>query len=135
MKKICTMLMCACLMLTGCAANAGYTGKDEAELNRLIPDEAPTHEDMVRGALDLCAAAQDSYARMTEAASRDGADEKGVQEAEKVRETYGKRLTELAKLDYDAMRNEEIIQYMEEVSNIITAIREVRDIFNGLGIA
>ena len=133
MKRVCTVLMCACLMLTGCAGNGGHIGKDEAEFNHLIPDKEPTHEDMVDGVLDLCAAAQDSYTRMMDAASQDGADKKGVREAERVCKTYGQRLAELAELDYGAMQNEEIIQYMEEISNIISAIREVRDILNGLG--
>ena len=133
MKKICAMLLCACLSLVGCAGAGGYPVRDEADANLLIPDREPTHEEVVSGMLDLCTAARDSMTIMLEASAQEGADERGVKEAQKVRETYEQRISELAALDYDAMEDAEIVRYMEEVSEIITAIRQARDILSGLG--
>ena len=125
-------LLCVCLVLTGCAWGGKNTVTIEVENNRLVPDEEPTHEEVVAHMENLCAAAMDSLARMKEAAAADGADKRGVQAAGRAARKYEPRLAELAAMDYGSMSDEEIVAYMEEISQIIADFREARDILSGL---
>ena len=145
MNPICSLLLCLCIALTGCAAGGGAAKPtqeaqtageiqpteapqmqmEEAELRPLVPDEAPTHAEVVQDMLDLIAAARDSCARMLEEAEAKGDD--AMKLAEAARAENEPRLTELAGLDYDAMTDDEIYRYMSEVSDILTAFRQARD--------
>lgn len=123
MKKIWSALVCACLALTGCGAKE--VPIEKVEMNQLVPDELPSHEEMAQNALDLAAAAQDSLAQMKKAAAEKG--EKAQALAEEVCGKVEARVGELAGLDYLPMTEEEIGSYMQEIGGIITTLREARD--------
>ena len=130
MLKLWSLLLCACLTLTACLAVESRTGSEEVEFNRLTPEGERTHEEIVSGMREICASARDSFDRML--ADAQGKGEREAQAAREVRDQYARRLDELEALDYDAMADAEIYGYMEEISGILTAIREARDVIGGL---
>lgn len=99
---------------------------------QLVPDGELTHEDLINGISDLCKSAQDSYSLMLEASQDKQAPRKGIRFAKKVQKQYEDRLNELSSLDYSSMTDDEIIRYTSEISEIISAIREARDLLNDL---
>lgn len=135
MKRIWSAALCACMLLTGCSGTQASNEpvpveETEIKLRPMGPVTDPTHADLVQNARDLCAAVQDSRDRMLEEAQAKGDAE--VQIAQKACEEHDARLQELAGLDYDALSDEEIYPYIEEISDLITAFREARDAIAGL---
>ena len=125
--RIWSVLLCACLALTARVRGSEIEDHGSLEFIPVVPEGERTHEERVNGTRDLVASARDSYDRM-----RESAQEEHIEAVEEIRLRYEERLSELAQLDYDAMTDREIMFHMEEVSGIITAIREVRDAIAGL---
>ena len=122
------MAMCVCAILTGFVRGSDLPREVEGRMREPGPVGESTHEETVESMRQMVANAQDSYARMCESAG-----EEHAQLVREIRDQYERRLTELAEMDFASMTDDEIVPYMLEVSNIITAIREARDVIAGLG--
>ncbi len=138
MKKFLSVLILFVpVLLCGCAGsdNPNEDGIHESfttSIKPASPITTPTHEETAENAASLLGSAQDSFNRMNEAAHNENAPEKGVKAADAVAEKYKDRLEELAETDFSACSDEELSDIMQEISNIITAIREARDLINNI---
>ena len=100
---------------------------DEAEIRHLVPDTEFTIEKLIEGTQKLCDSVQDSYSTMLELAGADDASEKGIKATKAVEEKHGERIKELSEIDFSVLSENELEDYMSEMSSLITAIREARD--------
>lgn len=91
------------------------------------PDKEFTLEDCIHSANNLLAAVNDSYEKMNTAAG-ESSDESAKEAASKVISQYGARIEELNKEDFSTWSEEDLSALTTELSYIITAIREVRDL-------
>lgn len=141
MRKLWSVLLCACLALTGCGRDAVEAKEEKAPVDGSMagrdyehrpigPVREPTHENYVRDVGNLLASARDSLARMEEEAAAKGAAAEPI--AREAREKCEKRLSELAATDLNAQPDESLMSYMLEISNIITTLREARDAIDAL---
>lgn len=92
-----------------------------------VPEAKLSPEEYASSLGELCRNANDSYARMLTAAGDRAASKKGVSAAQRVERKYKARLEALNSMDFSACTEEELSGCYQEVSAIITAIREARD--------
>ena len=132
MRMIGGMLLCICLLFTGCVGERGGDFEIETSLDevRLVPEGEASHEEIAESVRGLVKDSQDFLARMQEAAGAKG--KKAVKLAEKVRKKVERRIAALTELDYDAMTDEELSTYIDEASDIITVIREAYDAIDAM---
>ena len=126
--KICLLMLCACLTLTMPVTGGGIEGgiiEESPEIEPLGPTGDGTREEVVSGIRQMLANAEESCALMMESAEEKGAEARQL--AEDARDQYAQRLTELGEMDYGDLSEAELGQYIDEISNIITAFREARD--------
>lgn len=120
------------VFLCGCSASGGSqnSGKfsQSIEIKPASPVTTPTHEERAENTGSLLNSAQDSLNKMNEMAEKESAPEEGVKAAEAVNEEYKSRLEELAEADLLSYSDDELIELSLEISNIITAIRQARDL-------
>ncbi len=118
-----------CLIGICCSCNSAKETEtiEKVEINHLVPETEYSIEMRIKGAQNLCASVQDSYSTMLELASADDASEKGIKAAKAVEEKHGERIKELSEIDFSALSENELEDYMSEMSSLITAIREARD--------
>lgn len=124
------------LFLCGCSASGNaqendvidysYTGTEA--IKPASPTTNPTPEEKAETVSTLLSSAQESYQIMNEMAKKESAPEDGVEAAEAVQEKYKSRLEELAEDDLSAYSFDELNELAFEISDIITAIREARDL-------
>ena len=124
--KLLSLLLCLCVPMV-CYVHGGASDGGRFERIPASPVNQPSHAQMAADVAQMVANAQDSGARMLESAGDAHADQ-----AREVWEKYASRLEELAGMDYDAMSDEALGECMLELSEIISAFREVRDRINGL---
>ncbi len=94
------------------------------------PETNVTFEKQVNATNNLLSATQDSYKTMLSLSESTSASKKGTRAANKVTQTYASRIDELAKIDFFALSSEELDAISFELSDIITAIREARDLLD-----
>ena len=94
------------------------------------PTKEFTLEDHVQTANELLAAVTDSYQQMLDSTTNSSASAKGINAAEKVREKYDARIEELKATDFSTWSAEDLSELSLELSNIISAIREARDLLS-----
>lgn len=114
-------------ILCSCKEKKSMEITDEVKINPIGPTTEISLESLISGTQNLCDAVLDSYSTMLELASADDAKEKGIKAAKKVEEKYGERIKELSEMDFSTLSENELREYMHELSNLITAIREARD--------
>ncbi len=105
---------------------------DSEEIKPASPVNDFTLEKLVENTGDLLNSALESYQIMTDDAARTDAPQKGIKAAKKVQKQYGERLTELKAADLSGYSSEDLYSLSEEISNIISAIREARDLLSGI---
>lgn len=122
------------VFLCGCSASDNAQVDDSIEysyteaIQPASPITTPTHEEKAEDTASLLSSAQDSFQIMNEMAEEESAPEDGVKAAEAVRKKYKSRLEELAETDFSACSDDELSEFSFEISDIITAIREARDL-------
>lgn len=124
------------LLLSGCSTQSGTSEdpalikSEEIDLLPVGPTTEPTFENILSGTNNLLVSTRDSYNIMTELATRDSAPKKGIKAAQKVEKKYSARLAELENADLSSYSMEELEEISIELSNMITAIREARDLLS-----
>lgn len=138
MKKLLPLIICFLpVLLCGCSGSDNadeeiITNSFTAPAKPASPVITPTPEEKAENTASLLKSAQDSFNRMNEAAQDKTATKEGIKAAEAVCEKYKSRLEELAETDFSSCSDEELTDLMKEISNIITAIREARDLINNI---
>ncbi len=102
----------------------------EATLKPIGPSKEFTLEDYILSANSLLDAVLDSYQIMTDLAASDTAPKKGVKAAKKVTEKHLTRIEELKTADFSTWSAEDLSALSLELSDMISDIREVRDLLN-----
>lgn len=100
----------------------------DVTLDALIPKEAPPLEKRAADLAKLCEDVREGLNSLSEAAQSDTAPRKGVKAAQAVEKKYKNRLDELCSMDFSTLKEDEISDLSIEVSTIITAIREAKDL-------
>ena len=126
------------IFIQGCNTNKSTGGTDMSkhpityEENMIVvgPTKEFTLEDHVQTANELLAAVTDSYQQMLDSTTNSSASAKGINAAEKVREKYDARIEELKATDFSTWSAEDLSELSLELSNIISAIREARDLLS-----
>lgn len=125
------ILFSTLIMITGlfcsCKKTESIEFSDELQIKPIGPVTEITVERLIDGTQSLCNAVQDSYSKMLELASAEDASEKGKKAAVEVQEKYGERIKELSEMDFSGLSESELEDYMHELSDLITVIREARD--------
>ena len=120
------------VFLCGCSSSEGSQNSGNFSqtipINPASPVITYTHEERAENTGSLLDSAQDSFNIMNEMAEKESAPEEGVKAADAVREEYKSRLEELADADLLSYSDDELIELSLEISNIITAIRQARDL-------
>lgn len=143
MKKYGIALLAALVALTvaGCASAAAASVQSSSsapaesksvESLPVGPQSEDTLENWLDTASDLVESVQDSYDAMLEESGKSDAVSEGVAAAEKVREELSARIEELAGIDLSALTMEELQALAEEMSGMLTTIREARDQLAGI---
>lgn len=94
------------------------------------PEIEPTFENQLANAMQSYENVCDSYSKMQELSQADNASKKGKRAAAKVEKKYAGRIAELADIDFSQMSSEELLSVSLECTDMISAIRKVRDILN-----
>lgn len=121
-------------LLCGCSASGASQKNDVIEyssaesIQPASPSVTPTLEELAEDTATLLKSAQDSYNTMNENAEKETASQDGVKAAEAVSQKYKSRLDELEEADLSTYSYEELQELQQEISGIITAIREARDL-------
>ena len=139
MNKLYIMIIISTLLLLcGCSTDKTTNGdtfmniSSEEQMVPLGPTMEPTFENILNGTNNLLLSVRDSYNIMTELATKDSAPSEGIEAAESVRKKYNDRLTELENTDLSSYSIEDLEVLSSELSDMITAIREARDLLNGI---
>lgn len=127
--KICILLVCGSLPLSA-TAESGIISELNPELAILDPAVEETREEIVERILQMAANAGDICAMMMESAQEKGPEAQQI--AADVRDQYAQRLTELAEMDYSDIPEQDLGQYIDELSDIIAAFREASDAIEAL---
>ncbi len=93
-----------------------------------VPEKKLSLEEYASSLSTLCQNANNSYEQLMLAAGEKNASAKGVKAARKVKKTCKARLDELCSTDYCGCTEEELSGFYHEVSAMITAIREAKDL-------
>lgn len=125
-------LFCGCLSSTVPKKEDSMKLVGTEEIKPASPVIDFTFEELVENTDNLLNSVLDSYQIMTEAAQQSDAPKKGIKAADKVQKEYAERLAELKDTDLSGYSPEELYSLSEELSDIITAIREARDLLNGI---
>lgn len=127
-----TLICCSCKSNISSNSNEDEPMTTETfsvEINKLVP-ETVTLDDIIEGADSLRNSVNDSYSIMLELAADKNASTEAVEAANNITSEYKSYIDDLAKLDFASMNQEEIDSYMAEMSELITKIREVRDLLS-----
>lgn len=118
------------ILLTGCGLfKSSHTlNSSDTGINELVPNTEITLESQRESATDMCRFLKTSYETMQELAAADDAPSDGIKAAKAVEKKYADRLNELFALDFSEMNEDEINSYLIEMTNLITVIREARDV-------
>lgn len=95
------------------------------------PEVEPTFENQLEGARQSYENVCDSYAKMQELAEAESASKAGKEAAAAVEKKYADRIAELADMDFSQLTSEELLSVSLECTDMISAIREARDVLNG----
>lgn len=94
------------------------------------PTKEFTLEDRINTANNLLSAVTDSYQKMSDLAAEASAPKKGINAAKQVKEKYATRIEELQTADFSTWSAEDLSALALEISDIISAIREARDLLS-----
>lgn len=126
------------IFIINCGCSATAEPKEDTSMRSYFEEDVMpagpvislTLEEKADNTKDLLSSVQDSYGIMTELSQKEDAPKKGVKAAKKVQKKYEARLKELAEADFSDFSVSELDDISEELSNIISAIREARDLLN-----
>lgn len=129
MLHISALLIGTALLFTGCSffKSSHTVRSSDSDINQLVPNTEVTLDVKIKSVDDMRSFLQGSYTKMQELAAADGASPDGIKAAKAVEEQYADRLNELFALDFSTMGESEIDDYLIEMTDLITAIREARD--------
>lgn len=121
-------VLCACG--TSEDTNPPHTEISESiAMEPITPSETITHEDWVENITNALSTIQPLYEEMLSLAAQKGAPSKAVKKAVEVEKKYGERLKEIIGLSLTDLSDEELKEISFELSDIMSAIREVNDLF------
>lgn len=129
------ILLILTLLLCACGQDASKQGGDAAveEFSEYYPakvigpDIEPTIETRLAAAQQVYDTMCYSYSEIQELAEAEDATKKGKKAAEKLEKKYADRISELADTDFSQLTSEELLSVSQECTDIISAIREVKD--------
>ena len=121
------VLLCGC-SFSGNSHDDAIEYSFSEEIKPASPVTTPTHEEKAENARSLLESAMESMNIMDELSENDSASEDDIEAAEAVRKKYKSRLEDLDETDLSALSDDELTEIELEISGIITAIREVRDL-------
>lgn len=121
------VLLCGC-SFSGNSHDDAIEYSFSEDIKPASPVATPTHEEKTENTRSLLESAMESMNVMDELSERDSASEDGVKAAEAVREKYKSRLEDLDETDLSELSDDELTEIELEISDMITAIREVRDL-------
>lgn len=91
-----------------------------------------THEENAENARQMVKNIHDSYDKMLKAAKSEDATKEGKKAVEEASASIKEQIDSLDKIDWDAMSDDEIADYSEKLADLITQIREIRDLLEGI---
>ncbi len=94
------------------------------------PVEEFTIENGIKSVTQNLASVTDSYGQMISLAESENASSAGKDAANNVTEKYAARIEEIKSIDFSTLSLEDLSSLSSELSHIITAIREARDLLN-----
>lgn len=121
---------CACGIHSAGNGSSGAADSESTisdEMVQLPPQTAYTLEELTDQTAGLRDFVVDSYQKMQDLAASDDAKEAGKEKAETVENEYSERIAELAGTDFSQMTEEELTQYLIELTNLTAIIREAND--------
>lgn len=121
------VLLCGC-SFSGNSHDEVIEYSFSEDIKPASPVVTPTHEERTENTRSLLKSAMESMDIMDEMAEKDSASEDGVKAAEAVHKKYKSRLEDLDESDLSALSDDELTQIALEISDMITAIREARDL-------
>ena len=103
--------------------------KQEVTAITVGPVKELDHEEHISSVNNLLDAVVDSYGKMN-ASVNESTDKDAINAAKNVEKLYGARIEELKQADFSTWSEEDLFILSSELSNMITAIREARDLLN-----
>ncbi len=129
------ILLMLALLCSGCGSGDHARSEKESENMQetidsvlFVPKEKLSLEEYASSLSELCQNAKNGYEQLMLAAEDKNAPKKGVKAARKIEKEYKARLDELCSTDFSICTEEEISDCYREVSTMITAIREAKDL-------
>ncbi len=125
----------ALLLFSGCNTieeNGGTSMKPLTHSENMMvvgPSKEFTLEDHIQTANELLAAVNDSYQKMTALTAESDASPEAVKAGEQITAQYSARIAELNDADFSTWSADDLSDLTTELSNIISDIRAVRDLF------
>ncbi len=129
---ITTTLTC----LFSCGCNTSEEGSQmksihfQEKILPIGPVEEFTIENGIKSVTQNLASVTDSYGQMISLAESENASSAGKDAANNVTEKYAARIEEIKSIDFSTLSLEDLSSLSSELSHIITAIREARDLLN-----
>jgi len=120
--------LCACGTSTD--STAPYTEISESiAMEPVTPSKEITHEERVKNVTNALSTIQSLYEKMQTSAAQNNAPKKAIKNAAKVEKQYGERIKELTALSLTDLSDDELKELSFELSEIVSAIRSVNDLF------
>lgn len=131
-------LLLLTLLLCACGQDASDSEEDAVveEFSEYYPAKVigPEVEPTLETRLATAQQAYDnmcySYSEMQELAEAENASKKGKKAAAKLEEKYADRIAKLADTDFSQLTSEDLFSISQECTDIISAIRDVKDALN-----
>lgn len=120
--------LCACTMPSDIEGPGTEISKSIA-MEPLTPSREPSHEERVKNVTNAFSTIQSLYEKMQTSATQKNAPFKAVKNAAKVEKKYGSRIMEISTLSFADLSDEELKNLSFELSEIISAVRSVNDMF------
>ena len=134
MKLWTVLLLIPLLALCACRTSSDTTPpytefSDSIPSKPIAPSTTVSYEEWVENITNALSTIQPLYDKMLSSTSQDGVPANTVKKATEVKEKYGKRIEEIAALSLTDLSEEELKEISFELSEIMSAIREVTDLF------
>lgn len=134
MKLWTVLLLIPLLTLCACKTSSDTTPpytefSDSIPSKPIAPSTTVSYEEWVNNITNALSAIQPLYDKLLSSASQDGTPASAIKKVTEVKEKYGKRIEEIAALSLTDLSEEELKEISFELSEIMSAVREVNDLF------
>ena len=133
MKLWTLLLLVPVFALCACGTSTHITPShteisESIAMEPITPTDTITHEDWIENITNALSSIQPLYEEMLSSASKKNTPQKAVKKAAEVEKKYGKRIKEIAAISLTDLSDEELKAISFELSDIMSAIRDVNDL-------